>query len=156
MGGGYSMNFILDKNSHPIICFAHIEITALLLYNMLSCLFVFSAHQVQLVLLIYSCICGLPLKCAWLTGCALKLLIGSSFSGQGSAICPSLLSMLGFGMAWSYTGFVYVTIVSSYVKWTCCVWKTPFPCTHSLPLVLAFSPPLFHNDPQALGEGGLI
>lgn len=102
-------------------------------------LFVFNIHQVQFMLLIYSWIYGLPLKCGWLTRDYIlklpfpsSLLIGSNFFGRGGTICPSLLSMLGFGMAWPYTGFVYVAIfVSWYVKLTCCVWTILFSCSHS-------------------------
>lgn len=52
-----------------------------------------------------------------------------------------LCSMLGFGVAWAFTGFVHIVIVtmSSSMQLPCCLWRTWFPCCFSFPLAVSVS-----------------
>lgn len=52
-----------------------------------------------------------------------------------------LCSMLGFGVAWGFTGFVHIVIVtmSSSMQLPCCLWRTWFPCCFSFPLAISVS-----------------
>lgn len=57
-------------------------------------------------------------------------------------LCVQPLSMLRFGMIWTYTGFVHavMTAVSSYVQLPCSVHKKIFPSSHSLSQALILLP----------------
>lgn len=73
------------------------------------------------------------------------------FMAWGRPVCPTLLYLLQFGMAWAWTGFLHTmsTSESSYMELPYHI--KVFPCSHPLSLFHTHVFALFHNDPWELG-----
>lgn len=76
----------------------------------------------------------------------------NSFSNRYGVSWAPPSSMLGFGLAWSWTSLMHAVTapVSSRVQLWCFIWWILCHCRHLLPLGLSLLTPLFFSDPRVL------
>lgn len=83
-----------------------------------------------------------------------KLLNEDNFWVRDVGLCPLLLSMLGPHLAQTCTGVYAATVsVSTYVHYSCCVYKALFPrCLLFMLALIIFLPPLLHSSMNLEGK----
>lgn len=143
---------------HPLLLFQLLLCLPLFLYLLLLFLLL-SIFKINVLLVNYSYIYGLPLECSQhmmaypLRANGLSIFqhptLGWSHTGRGQVLCPALLSVLRFGLAWVCTDFVHSVA-------NCCEFI--FPAALMSPEVIDYLwisqlfCSIFSNDPGILGN----